>query len=156
MSTLSATQSPVAARSTGAIDPRGQQFAAAITVVVLAAVLLTAPGGIGVALLAVQALLFGLAVALGVQQTPHALLFRTFVRPRLGPPAELEDAAPARFAQAVGLAFAGIGLAAFLAGFTVVGLVAVGFALAAALLNAVFGFCLGCEMYLLLKRATSR
>ena len=29
------------------------------------------------------------------------------------------------------------------------GCVATGFALVAALLNAVFGFCLGCEMYLL-------
>ncbi|MFL6171397.1 MAG: DUF4395 family protein [Marmoricola sp.] len=28
-----------------------------------------------------------------------------------------------------------------------------GFALAAAILNAVFGFCLGCELYLLLARA---
>ena len=37
-----------------------------------------------------------------------------------------------------------------------VALVAVGFALAAALLNAAFGFCLGCEMYLLGKRLTTR
>ena len=155
MSTLSATQPAVAAPSTGTIDPRGQQFAAAITAVVLAVVLLTAPGAAGVGLLAVQTALFGLAVALGVQRTPHALVFRALVRPRLGPPAELEDPAPPRFAQAVGFTFAVVGLAAFLSGLTVVGLVAVGFALAAALLNAVFGFCLGCEMYLLLKRATN-
>jgi hypothetical protein len=152
MSTLSATQPAVAAPSTGTIDPRGQQFAAAITAVVLAVVLLTAPGAAGVSLLAVQTALFGLAVALGVQRTPHALVFRALVRPRLGPPAELEDPAPPRFAQAVGFTFAVVGLAAFLSGLTVVGLVAVGFALAAALLNAVFGFCLGCEMYLLLRR----
>ncbi len=152
MSTLSATQPAVAAPSTGTIDPRGQPFAAAITAVVLAVVLLTAPGAAGVGLLAVQTALFGLAVALGVQRTPHALVFRALVRPRLGPPAELEDPAPPRFAQAVGFTFAVVGLAAFLSGLTVVGLVAVGFALAAALLNAVFGFCLGCEMYLLLRR----
>ncbi|MFZ5851280.1 MAG: DUF4395 family protein, partial [Actinomycetota bacterium] len=35
----------------------------------------------------------------------------------------------------------------------VVGLLAVGLALAAALLNAAFGLCLGCEVYLLLRRA---
>ncbi len=35
---------------------------------------------------------------------------------------------------------------------TLLGAVATGFALAAALLNAVFGFCLGCEMYLLIRR----
>ena len=33
---------------------------------------------------------------------------------------------------------------------------ATGFALAAALLNAVFGFCLGCELYLIGARVFSR
>ena len=46
-------------------------------------------------------------------------------------------------------------LVALLAGATVVGQVAVGLALVAALLNAVFAFCLGCEMYLLIKRVTA-
>ncbi|MFC6340544.1 DUF4395 domain-containing protein, partial [Nocardioides hankookensis] len=76
--------------------------------------------------------------------------------PRLGAPDELEDPAPPRFAQAVGLGFAVVGLAGFLAGVDLLGEIAVGFALLAALLNAVFRFCLGCEMYLLLKRATAR
>ena len=158
MSTINASQSAVAAPSTapstGIIDPRGQQFAAAITVVVLALVLLLAPGGVGVFLLTVQTALFGLAVALGVYRTPHALLFRTLLRPRLGPPAELEDPAPPRFAQAVGLGFALVGLAGYLLGADLLGQVATGFALAAALLNAIFRFCLGCEMYLLVKRFT--
>jgi hypothetical protein len=56
----------------------------------------------------------------------------------------------------VGLGFALVGLVGFAAGLTVLALVATGFALAAALLNAVFGFCLGCEIYLLLQRATAR
>ena len=137
------------------IDPRGPQLGAAITSVVLAAVLLFAPHPVGVALLGVQAVLFALGAGLGVQRTPYAWLFKTFVRPRLGAPDELEDAAPPRFAQAVGLAFALVGLAGFLTGLTTVGLVATGFALVAALLNAVFRFCLGCELYLLLRRATS-
>ncbi len=107
-----------------------------------------------VALLAGQAVLFAIAVVLGVQRTPHAWLFRTLVRPRIGAPAELEDAAPPRFAQGVGLAFAVVGLAGFLAGATLVGLLATGLALVAALLNAVFGFCLGCEIYLLFRRTT--
>jgi hypothetical protein len=135
--------------STTQIDPRGPQFTAAVTSVVLAVVLLTAPATAGVALLGVQALLFAGAVAFGVQRTPHAWLFRRVVRPRLAAPAELEDPAPPRFAQGVGLAFALVGLLGYLSGATLVGAVAVGFALAAALLNAVFGFCLGCEMYLL-------
>lgn len=137
------------------IDPRGPQLAAALTAVVLAAVLLVAPHPAGVALLALQTALFAVGAGLGVARTPHAWLFRTFVRPRLAPPAELEDPAPPRFAQGVGLAFAVVGLAAYVAGLTFVGQVAVGLALVAALLNAVFGLCLGCEMYLLGARVRS-
>ena len=136
------------------IDPRGPQLNAALTSVVLAVILLTAPGTLGVTLLAVQAALFATGVFLGVQRTPAAYLFRTVVRPRLAPPAHLEDPEPPRFAQAVGLVFATVGLAGFLLGAPLVGFVATGFALAAALLNAVFAFCLGCEMYLLIKRFT--
>ena len=150
MSSTSASPSSVAAPAR--IDPRGQQFAAALTSVVLVAVLLLAPRPLGVALLAAQAVLFAAGAGLGVQRTPHAWLFKTFVRPRLGAPGELEDVTPPRFAQGVGLAFALVGLVGFLSGATVLGLVATGFALVAALLNAVFGFCLGCEMYLLVRR----
>ncbi len=138
--------------STAEIDPRGTQFNAILTSVVLALSLLTAPGTIGVVLLALQAALFAVAVALGVQRTPAAFLFRRFVRPRLSAPTHLEDPAPPRFAQGVGLAFTLVGLAGYLAGAPLLGAVATGFALAAALLNAVFGFCLGCEIYLLIRR----
>ena len=134
------------------IDPRGPQFTAALTAAVLALVLLTAPSPFGIALLAVQAALFAVGVGLGVQRGPWAVLFRRVVRPRLAPPAHLEDAAPPRFAQGVGLVFTLVALAGYLAGAPVVGAVATGFALAAALLNAVFRFCLGCEMYLLVRR----
>lgn len=135
------------------IDPRGPRVAAALTSLVLAVVLLTAPGPLATVLLAAQTAVFAIGAVSGVQHTPYSLLFRTLLRPRLGPPAELEDAAPPRFAQGVGLGFAAVGLVALAAGATTVGLVAVGFALAAALLNAVTGFCLGCELYLLTRRA---
>ena len=149
---MSATvQSPHVA--TG-IDPRGPQFAAALTSVVLVVALLLAPSPVGLALLAAQAVVFAVGATRGVQHTPYSWVFRTLVRPRLSAPAELEDPAPPRFAQAVGLGFALVGLLGFAMGADVLGLVAVGFALAAALLNAVFRFCLGCEMYLLLKRFT--
>ena len=136
------------------IDPRGPQLTAALTAVVLVAVLLL-PSPVDVVLLAVQAVLFAVGALRGVQATPHAWLFRTLVRPRLAPPTEWEDPAPPRFAQAVGLAFAVVGLVALLAGATVVGQVAVGAALVAALLNAVFAFCLGCEVYLIARRLTA-
>ncbi|GAA1916097.1 DUF4395 domain-containing protein [Nocardioides hwasunensis] len=148
------TTAGVAGPPAGQIDPRGPQLAAALTAVVLVAVLL-APSPVSVVLLAVQAVLFAIGAVRGVQHTPHAWLFRTLVRPRLAPPSEWEDAAPPRFAQAVGLAFALVGLVALAAGATVVGQVAVGLALVAALLNAVFAFCLGCEVYLLLRRVTA-
>ena len=135
------------------IDPRGQQFAAAATSGVLVAVLLTAPGPLGIALLAAQAGLFAISVVRGVQRTPVAALFRTVVRPRLAPPANLEDPAPPRFAQGVGLVFALVALAGFVSGATTLGYVATGFALVAALLNATIGLCLGCEVYLLGRRA---
>ena len=138
--------------STAEIDPRGPQFNAILTSVVLALSLLTAPGTVAVVLLALQAALFAVAVVLGVQRTPAAFLFKRFVRPRLSAPTHLEDPAPPRFAQGVGLAFTLVGLAGYLAGAPLLGAVATGFALAAALLNAVFGFCLGCELYLLIRR----
>ena len=134
------------------IDPRGPQFNAMLTSVVLALTLITAPSTTGIVLLAVQTALFATAVVLGVQRTPAAYLFKTLVRPRLAAPAHLEDPQPPRFAQGVGLVFAAVGLVGYLSGATLLGAVATGFALAAALLNAVFGFCLGCEMYLLIRR----
>jgi hypothetical protein len=134
------------------VDPRGQRFAAAVTTVVLAVVLLTQ----SVWLLALQAVVFAVGALAGVRRSPYSLLFAKAVRPRMGPPAHTEDPQPPRFAQAVGLAFAGVGLAGFLLGVPVLGLVATGLALAAAFLNAAFGFCLGCEMYLLIRRTFPR
>jgi hypothetical protein len=130
------------------IDPRGPRFSAAITTVVLAVVLVTA----SVWLLAVQAAVFAAGSVLGLRYSPYGLLYRWLVRPRLGPPAELEPEAPPRFAQGVGLVFAVAGLAGYAAGLTWLGAAATAAALTAAFLNAVFGFCLGCEMYLLILR----
>src|SRR5687768_12762223 len=84
------TSPGVATPRDGGIDPRGPQFTAALTAVVLAAVLLL-PSPVGVVLLAAQAVLFAVGALRGVQATPHAWLFRTLVRPRLAPPTEWED-----------------------------------------------------------------
>lgn len=135
----------------GGIDPRGPRFTAAVTAVVLAVALLTPPP-VAATLIGVQSVLFATGAVLGVQRTPTGAAFRTLIRPRLRPPAELEDPAPPRFAQVVGLAFTLTALGGYLAGVVVVAQVAVGAALVAALLNAVFAFCLGCECYLLGKR----
>lgn len=130
------------------IDPRGPRFAALITTVVLAAVLITGSAW----LLAAQALVFAAGSVFGLRYSPYGLLYRRLVRPRLGPPPELEPEAPPRFAQAVGLVFAVAGVAGYAAGVTWLGVAATAVALVAAFLNGVFGFCLGCEMYLLIRR----
>ena len=51
--------------------------------------------------------------------------------------------------------FALAGLAGFALGAPLAGVIATAFALAAAFLNATFGFCLGCEMYALFARLRS-
>jgi hypothetical protein len=134
------------------IDPRGPRFAATLTTVVLAAVLLTAPSTTATVLLGLQAVLFAAGAVGGVQRTPYAWLFKKLIRPRLSAPKELEDPAPPRFAQAVGFGFAAVALVGYLSGATLLGAIATGFALGAAFLNAAFGFCLGCEVYLLVRR----
>ena len=134
------------------IDPRGARFGAGITTVVLAVGLVTQSAWV----LGFQTVVFALGAVLGLRAAPYGWVYRVLVRPRLGPPAELEDEAPPRFAQAVGLAFALVATLGFALGAPVVGTVATAFALAAAFLNAAFGYCLGCEVYLLARRVTHR
>ncbi|MFI9757150.1 DUF4395 domain-containing protein [Streptomyces sp. NPDC051963] len=134
------------------IDARGPRFGAAVSTVVLAVVLITGSAW----LLAWQTLAFALGAAGGVSRSPYGLLFRKAVRPRIGPPTEFEPPEPPRFAQAVGLLFAGLGLVGYTVGPLWLGLAATGAALAAAFLNAAFGYCLGCEMYLLIRRIAVR
>ena len=148
------TTAPASAPTTVGIDPRGPQLTAAITAGVLVAVLLL-PSPWAAVLTGAQAVLFAIGATRGVQHTPHAWFFRNVVRPRLSAPEELEDPAPPRFAQGVGLAFTLVALIAYTSGLTLLGQVAIGFALVAALLNAVFRLCLGCELYLLIKRFTT-
>jgi hypothetical protein len=133
------------------VDPRGLRFAAGITAAVLALVLVT-PRPVSLALLVFQTIVFAVGAFVSLQRSPYAITFATLVRPRLGAPAELEDARPPRFAQAVGLVFASIALIGFALGAPAVGYTAVAFAFVAALLNAAVGLCLGCEMYLAWRR----
>ncbi|MGO4255627.1 DUF4395 domain-containing protein [Marmoricola sp. RAF53] len=134
------------------IDPRGPRFTASVTLVLFTVVLLVAPSTLANVLLGVQAVFFAIGAFRGVQFTPTAYVFKNVVRPRLAAPDHLEDPQPPRFAQAVGLGFTILALTGYLSGATLLGAIATGFALVAATLNAVFGFCLGCELYLLARR----
>jgi len=130
------------------IDPRGPRFGALVTMVVFAVVLITSSAW----LLAAQAVVFAIGTLFGMRNAPFGLIYRWLVRPRLGPPAELEPEAPPRFAQAVGLVISVIGITGYAAGVTPLGMAAASAGLLAAILNGVFGLCLGCEMYLLIRR----
>ncbi|KJE23178.1 protein of unknown function (DUF4395) [Frankia torreyi] len=134
------------------VDPRGLRFTAAVTSVVLAVVLVTGSGW----LLLAQTVVFAVGAVAGVRYAPYGLLFRALIRPRLGPPATTEDAAPPRFAQLVGAIFGAVGVAGFLSGITVLGFVAAAAAFIAAFLNAAFEFCLGCQLYLFFRSITVR
>ncbi|MGC7093573.1 DUF4395 domain-containing protein [Amycolatopsis lurida] len=133
-----------------AVDPRGPRFAAILTTIVLAVVLVTGWWP----LLAAQTVVFAIGAFIGLKPAPYSLLYRYLLAPRLKPSSEREDAAPLRFAQAVGFVFALVGTVGYATEVTALGVVATAFALFAAFLNAAFNFCLGCEMYLLIRRFT--
>ena len=134
------------------IDPRGPRFGAGVTAALLAITLLFGTSPAATALLTVVALLFLIGVTRGVQGTLQGLAFKAWVRPRLSPPTELEDPRPPRFAQLVGLLVASAGPLFAALGFPAAVPIAAAVALVAAFLNAAFGLCLGCELYLLGRR----
>jgi hypothetical protein len=136
------------------VDVRGPRFAAWVsTVVIVATLIVSAFSSIGAAvILALQALVFAIGAWRGPRKHPYGLIFQRLVAPRLGPVTEKEPVPPLRFAQLVGFVFAVVGVIGFAAGVPLLGLVATGFALVAAFLNAAFGICLGCQVYPLVAR----
>ncbi len=130
------------------IDARGPRFSAAITTAVLAIALVTS----SLWVISFQAVVFAIGAIRGPQFTPYALIFKKLIKPRLKSEVTFEDVRPPQFAQNVGLGFALVAVIASVVGAGGVFTVAVGFALAAAFLNAAFNFCLGCQVYLLLVR----
>lgn len=146
------------------IDPRGPRFTAAVTAVLLfIAVFLgaTTPLGATVADRAAEpAFLLMLLIAvlflwgvLSPRTAPWGALYRALLQPRLKPATDLEDPRPPRFAQGVGLAVVTLGLVLHLIGVPWALPIAAAAAFVAAFLNAAFGLCLGCQLYLLLQRA---
>jgi hypothetical protein len=107
-------------------------------------------------LLLAQTIVFAIGAFVGLRYAPYSVLYRKLVAPRLAPTTTREAAAPLRFAQGLGFAFAAVGTVGYLGGVEALGVVATGLALVAAFLNAAFGFCLGCETYLLFRRLTTK
>ena len=133
------------------LDPRGQRFAAALTSVVLIVVLATGLGWLALA----QAAVFAITAA-DPRRGPYPLIYRALVLPRIGAPTEREPAAPVRFAQLVGFVFLAVAAIGYLTGLTALGMTFAALGLLAAFLNAAFGLCVGCEVYLAARRLSTR
>ncbi|WP_062305815.1 DUF4395 domain-containing protein [Demequina subtropica] len=138
------------------IDPRGPRFGAFFQLAFSIAALLAGANAGGIAIMAVLLVLFIPGAIIGPQATFQSWVFKKAVRPRLDPPKETESFRAPRFAQQMGLTFSilavGSGLLSWDLGFFVF----TGFVTFASFLNSVFDLCLGCEIYLLFKRATTR
>ena len=139
-------------KSVPLIDARGPRYSAALTTIVLSAALITESNLI----IGFQFAVFLSAVLFGLRRSIYGLLYRNLIQPRLSGPAPSEYESAPRFAQLIGALFALTALIGGLAGNSTLFLIATGFALSAAFLNAAFGFCLGCQIYLRLVRATKR
>ena len=86
---------------------------------------------------------------------PVLRIYRDLIQPRLGPPTDLEDPRPPRFAAAIGTAF--LAAATYALATDVPGLAdALALAVAGlAALAAVTGLCVGCEAYVWWKKRSS-
>lgn len=137
------------------IDPRGPRFVATITAVLLLIDVVLGLAGAELAallLLAAVAATFAWTTIAGIRRHPFAILFRRVVLPRLKPTTEREDPRPPTFAQGVGLVVTGVGVILGLFGIAPAVTIAAALAFVAAFLNSAFGYCLGCQIYLLLQR----
>ncbi len=136
------------------VDARGPRFTASVTATVLAAVLIVSRFNLSAAtiLLAAQALVFGVGAMWGPRRHPYGLMFRRFIAPRLGPVTKRDPVGQLRFAQLMGFIFCTVGVVGFSLGYPLVGGIATGFALFAALMRAVFGICVNRRPYMLVSR----
>ena len=134
------------------IDARGPRYSAAITSFVLALALITESSYV----IGFQFAVFLSAVLFGLRRSIYGFIYRNLIQPRLKGPVPSEDQRAPRFAQLIGALFAFVALLGGVTGNSAVFLIATSFALGAAFLNAAFGFCLGCQIYLILVRLTKR
>ncbi|MGB3772221.1 MAG: DUF4395 domain-containing protein [Rhodococcus sp. (in: high G+C Gram-positive bacteria)] len=139
------------------VDVRGPRFVAWVTTAILVVVILVSTVSVLAAaiILGLQTLVFAFGAAAGPAAHPYGRVFAALVAPRLSPTREKEPTTPLRFAQGLGFVFALFGTLGFALSAPLVGTVATGLALFAAVLNAAFGICLGCKIYPLARRVLS-
>lgn len=138
------------------LDPRGPRFGAGITSILMVLVIYfsLAPETIDIAfgIMAFAVLMFTFGSLLGPAKHPYSYLYKYTLRKFLKDPTELEAPKPVHFAQVVGLIVTGTGFLLHILAVPNALPVAAAAAFIAAFLNAVFAYCLGCQMYLGLKR----
>lgn len=130
------------------IDARGPRFGAFLTTIILTSALAFE----SLLLVTLQLIIFALGAFVSPQATPYSWLYRKLIKPRLKGDLPTEDIRPPQFAQLVGFLFTLAAASLMLLDLNGAAVVVIGFALAAAFLNAAFNFCLGCEIYLLIAR----
>jgi hypothetical protein len=138
------------------IDPRGPRFGAAIinvfSIIIFFFALDKATEAIAQSLLAIVWVSFLWGTLLGNSKHPFGIFYKKVVRPKLAAPKELEDARPPRFAQFVGLVVTSLGFVLLALNVPFGIAIAAGALFAASTLQAYFAFCLGCQIYLGLRR----
>lgn len=138
------------------IDPRQPRLGQGITgLALLVGFLLDLP-----LVLPVLAVILAAASLGGPGINPYALLFRGIrAAGWIGPPRELEEAAPPRFSNTLGFAFLTVASLAYYLPEQPVTWLAWGLGLlvsALALLAATTGLCIGCELYVFARRIATR
>lgn len=158
---MSATTAPSAPK----IDSRAPRWIGGYTfVIAIAALLVALINPIGPTLLGrvlspefilvfVLWLSFAAGTFWGNAAHPFAAFYKRVVQPRLRRPIPTEDARPPRFALVIGFALTTIGLVLHALGVPYGLVVAAAFVVIASFLQAFVGYCLGCQVYLLLARA---
>jgi hypothetical protein len=136
------------------VDARVIRFTAIVTATVLAIVLIVANFNFHAAavVLAVQAAAFGIGALWGPGRHPYAVAYQKLIAPRVGPSAARDYVEQAHFAQVIGFIVCSVGVAGFAFGAPMVGVIATGFGVFAALMRAVFGVCLSRGPYMLVSK----
>ena len=138
------------------LDPRGPRFGAGISALLMLIVIYLSldPDSVQLALsvMGFAVLMFTFGSLLGPAKHPYSYLYKYTLRKFLKAPAYLEPATPVHFAQVIGLVITSLGLALGLVGVPYALPIAAAAAFMAAFVNAVFAYCIGCQMYLGLKR----
>lgn len=143
--TFSRTAHPY--RDTDVIDSRAPRTNQAIVGTLSLLAVLTGWWGI----LAAVALQLAIGLTFGRRYCLPCLLYFELIQPRLGE-GPIEDSRPPRFANIVGIAFLTAASVAYAAGLATAGEILGGIVAALALLAAVTGLCVGCELYRLAAR----